>query len=202
MYWDPSLNHKTALYGTGALGPPHLFSTIEAEPHKQLRRALSNAPWTIGQLKNKWESRFDTLITLFIHKMNEHASANRTICISDKVAQFAADVMSMISFGEPFGCVANQRDEKRILENWRQGLPFFGFVSRFRFFRDRVMSVGFLASWFLPTFDQTYGMGWLMGEADRQVTEREKKNAEKEFEGMPDFMQQYGRPSLLFDEIN
>ncbi|CAI6341915.1 unnamed protein product [Periconia digitata] len=189
IYWNPSLNHKTKLYGTGALGPPHLFSTIDGEAHKQLRRALSNAPWTIGQLKNRWESRFDTLITLFIDKMNEHASANRTICISDKVAHFAADVMSMISFGEPFGCVANQRDEKQILENWRKGLPFFGFVARCRFFRDEVMRIGFLASWFLPTFDSKQGMGWLMAEADRQVTQREKRNAEEKFKGMPDFMQ-------------
>jgi hypothetical protein len=33
-------------------------------------------------------------------------------------------------------------------------------------------------------------MGWLMCEADRQVSTREKLNEEKSFEGTPDFMQQ------------
>jgi cytochrome P450 len=190
IYWDQNCNQKTAFYGTGALGPPHLFSTLDGEEHKQLRKALSNAPWTIGQLKNEWEPRFDNRVQLFISKMREHADTNRTVCLSDKVAEFAADIMSMVSFTEPFGCVENQRDEKAILWNWRQGLPFFGLAARFRFFRDTVIKLPMVGSWFLPSFDKEYGNGWLMREADRQVTEREKANAGKEHKGKPDFMQQ------------
>lgn len=94
IYWDPQCNQKSGLYGTGALGPPHLFSTLDGDQHRALRKALSNAPWTIGQLKNTWESRFDDQVTLFVKKMHEHAAAKRTVCISDKVAEFAADIMS------------------------------------------------------------------------------------------------------------
>jgi cytochrome P450 len=190
IYWDPKCNQKSGLYGTGALGPPHLFTTLDAEEHKALRKALNNAPWTIGQLKNTWENRFDDQVSLFVEKMDEHAVAGRSLCLSDKVAEFAADIMSMISFTNPFGCVKNQRDEKDILSNWRKGLDFFGFVGRFRFFREKIIKLPVVGLWFLPAISETSGMGWLMCEADRQVSTREKQIAEKPFEGKPDFMQQ------------
>jgi cytochrome P450 len=190
IYWDPKCNQKSGLYGTGALGPPHLFSTLDGEEHKALRKALSNAPWTIGQLRNTWESRFDDQINLFVKRMSEHAAASRNVCLSDKVAEFAADIMSMISFTNPFGCVDNQRDEKDILSNWRKGLDFFGFVGRFRFFREKIIKLPVVGLWLLPSISNDSGMGWLMCEADRQVSTREKQIAEKPFEGKPDFMQQ------------
>lgn len=198
IYWDPPCNQKAGLYGTGALGPPHLFTTLDGEEHRLLRKALSNAPWTIGQLKNTWEHRFDDQVSLFVEKMHEHASAKRTICLSDKVAEFAADIMSMISFTEPFGCVKNQRDEKDILSNWRKGLTFFGFVGRFRFFREKIVKLPVVGLWFLPAISNDSGMGWLMFEADRQVTGREKQNEQTKFDGQPDFLQQLVfRPPLL-----
>lgn len=190
IYRDPECNTKSGLYGTGALGPPHLFTTLDGDKHRALRKALSNAPWTIGQLKKTWESRFDEQVNLFIEKMHEHAVAQRSVCLSDKVAQFAADIMSMISFTDPFGCVANQRDEKDVLSNWRKGLGFFGFVGRFRFFRENVIKLPVVGLWFLPSVSNESGMGWLMCEADRQVTEREELVKQKGFEGEPDFMQQ------------
>ena len=190
IYWDPQCNQKSGLYGTGALGPPHLFTTLDGDQHRALRKALSNAPWTIGQLKKTWESRFDDQINLFVNKMNEHAAAKRTICLSDKVAEFAADILSMISFTKPFGSVENQRDEKDLLGNWRKGLTFFGFVGRFRFFRERIIKIPRVGLWFLPAVSNDYGMGWLMCEADRQVSAREKQNAEQPFDGRPDFLQQ------------
>ncbi|OAL53260.1 cytochrome P450 [Pyrenochaeta sp. DS3sAY3a] len=189
IYWDPPCNQKAGLYGTGALGPPHLFTTLDGEEHRLLRKALSNAPWTIGQLKNTWEHRFDDQVNLFVDKMHEHAAAKRTICLSDKVAEFAADIMSMISFTEPFGCVKNQRDEKDILSNWRKGLTFFGFVGRFRFFREKIVKLPVVGLWFLPAISNDSGMGWLMCEADRQVTGREKQNEQTKFDGQPDFLQ-------------
>jgi cytochrome P450 len=86
IYWDPKCNQKSGLYGTGALGPPHLFTTLDAEVHKQLRKALSNAPWTIGQLKKTWEPRIDDQVQLFVRKMTEKAEAKEIVCLSDKVA--------------------------------------------------------------------------------------------------------------------
>lgn len=40
IYWDPKCNQKMSLYGTGALGPPHLFTTLDSDEHKALRKAL------------------------------------------------------------------------------------------------------------------------------------------------------------------
>jgi hypothetical protein len=191
IYWDPRCNTKSGIYGTGALGTPqNLFDIIDGEQHKALRKALSNAPWTIGQLKKHWEPRFDDQVHLFIAKMREHAAARRVICLSDKVAEFAADIMSMISFGEAFGCVKNQRDEKRILENWRKGLVLFGLLTRFRFLRDVLIPKTFIGKLILPKAAEEEGMGWLMAEADRQVTERERAMTEDGLEGKKDFMQQ------------
>ena len=118
-----------------------MFTTLDGDQHRALRKALSNAPWTIGPLKNAWESQFDDQVMLFIEKMHEHAAAKRTTCLSDKVAEFAADIMAMISFIHPFGSVENQRDEKDILSNWRKGLTFFGFVGRCRFFREKILKL-------------------------------------------------------------
>jgi hypothetical protein len=44
IYWDPKCNQKSGLYGSGVLGPPHLFTTLDGDVHKSLRKALSNAP--------------------------------------------------------------------------------------------------------------------------------------------------------------
>jgi cytochrome P450 len=134
IYSDPQCNQKSGLYGTGALGPPHLFTTLDGEEHRALRKTLSNTPWTIGPLKNAWEARFDDQVLLFTEKMHEHAAAKRTVCLSDKVAEFAADILATISFTHPFGSVANQRDEKDLLSKWRKGFTIFGFVGRCRFF--------------------------------------------------------------------
>ena len=121
--------------------------------------------------------------------MREHAAANRIVCLSDKVAEFAADIMSMISFTHAFGCVQNQRDEKDILQNWRHGLLWFGFATRFRFFRECIIPLPVVGLWFLPSVSNDRGMGWLMREADRQVTQRERLGDEKP-DGTPDFLQQ------------
>ena len=193
IYRDTKCNRKSNLYGSGVLGPPHLFSTLDGEEHRVLRKALANAPWTVGALKNTWEPRFDDQVNLFVEKMHEHAEAGRAVCLSDKVAEFAADIMSMVSFTTPFGCVERQEDVRDILKNWRLGLSFFGFTSRWRWFRDVVLQLPVAGMWFLPKIESGSGMGWLMYEADRQVSVREEVNAANEkkesAEGRKDFMQ-------------
>ena len=193
IYRDTKCNRKSNLYGSGVLGPPHLFSTLDGEEHRVLRKALANAPWTVGALKNTWEPRFDDQVNLFVEKMHEHAEAGRAVCLSDKVAEFAADIMSMVSFTTPFGCVERQEDVRDILKNWRLGLSFFGFTSRWRRFRDVVLQLPVAGMWFLPKVESGSGMGWLMYEADRQVSVREEVNAANEkkesAEGRKDFMQ-------------
>lgn len=116
IYWDSKCNTKGGLYGSGILGKPNLVTVIDSEEHRALRKALSNGSWGIGQLKRIWEPRFDDQINLFVKRMNEHALAERTVCISDKVGEFALDIMGMVSFSEPFGCVDQQNDVRGILK--------------------------------------------------------------------------------------
>jgi hypothetical protein len=105
--------------------------------------------------------------------------------------EFAADIMTMLSFTNPWGFVKNQRDEKGMLESWRTGLDFFGFAGRFRFFREVIMRIPKLNMWLLPATSDHSGMGFLMSEADREVTLRETdmKSGSTHME-RPDFLQQ------------
>ncbi|OJD40783.1 cytochrome p450 monooxygenase [Diplodia corticola] len=189
IYWDAKCNTKAPLYGTGALGPPHLFTTLDGEEHRALRKALGGSQWTIGGLKNAWEPRIDELVQLFIRRMTERVEKNETVIISDKVAEFAADIMTMLSFSEPWGFVRNSRDERNMLRSWRDGLDFFGFVGRFRWFRDVVMKTRW-GLYFLPTVSDDSGMGFLMSQADKQVSERERRIEDEGFtQQKPDFLQ-------------
>lgn len=106
-------------------------------------------------------------------------------------SEFAADIMSMLSFTQPFGFVENQRDERLILTKWRQGLNYFGFVGRFHFFREHVMKWPYIEPWCLPATTNEQGMGYLMREADRQVTQREKQVEEGTYDDarQPDLLQ-------------
>jgi hypothetical protein len=48
-------------------------------------------------------------------------------------SDFAADIMTILSFTDAWGFVANGRDERGLLESWRLGLDIFGFVGRFAY---------------------------------------------------------------------
>jgi len=97
--------------------------------------------------------------------------------------------MSMVSFSEPWGFVKNERDERGVLTSWRKGLWFFGFAGRFTFFRQYIMSIPGLNLWLLPKTSNESGMGWLMAQADREVTQREKEMREGVYRDRPDYLQ-------------
>lgn len=171
------------------LGPPNLFTIEDGNEHKALRKALGGPQWSFGALKNTWEPRIDSLINLFISKMEEFASRGESVVLCDKVAQFAADVMALVCFGEPWGFVEKSRDEKYILKSFREGLVAFGVVGRWRGLRE-LMKRTPLGSMILPKMTDDHGMGFLLGQADRLVTGREKKIEEEMFsQEKPDFMQ-------------
>lgn len=84
---------------------------------------------------------------------------------------------TLVTFNKTWGFVKKSRDERNLLHSWRHGLIAFGFSTRFRFYRDVILKSP-LRNWFLPSVTNTDGMGHLMGEADRQVTKREKEMSE------------------------
>ncbi|CAG8960190.1 hypothetical protein HYFRA_00010669 [Hymenoscyphus fraxineus] len=196
IYWNPKLNTKGSFYTSGVLGPTNLFTTIDGDDHKALRKALTGpkVPWSTGALKTKWEHRFDYQVTLLISKLRQRAINGDIVSLCDKVAyvlshvrlklsfdilflensEFAADIMTMLTFNEPWGFVENGRDERNLLRSWRNGLAAFGFSTRFRFYRNVILKSP-LGVFFLPRIGNEDGMGYLMGQADKQVTEREKE---------------------------
>ena len=189
IYWDPKHNTKTGLYGTGALGPPNLFTTLDGNEHKALRKALGGPQWSFGALKKIWEPRIDELIRLFTQRMTDFAQRGEPVILSDKVAQFAADVMAMVCFSDTWGFVSNSRDERNILQSFRDSLVFFGFAGRWRGFRETVLKSP-LARYLLPAATDDHGTGYLVGQADQLVTERERRIEKESFsQEKPDFMQ-------------
>ncbi|KAI1859487.1 uncharacterized protein JN550_012005, partial [Neoarthrinium moseri] len=192
IYWDARMNFKSELYGTGALGPPSLFDTRDGKIHQQLRKALGGNQWSIGSLKNFWEPKFDQHISLFLQKMTDIANAKQETILSDRVAEFAADIMTMVSFSEPWGFVRHGRDERGILHSWRLGLPFFGLVGRWRWFRQNIIANPNLAHYLLPAMSDKQGMGYLYAQANREVDHREmrmKAEGESFYMERPDFLQ-------------
>jgi len=190
IYSDPKHNTKAGLYGTGLLGPPNLFSTIDGAEHRALRKVLGGPQWSIGALKTVWEPRIDELVLLLTEKLTELASQKEPVILCDKVAQFAADIMALVCFSEPWGFVANGRDERGILQGFRDGLVMFGFIGRWRGFRETVLKTPVLARFLLPTPSDDKGPGYLVGQADALVTERERRIEEEGFDQeKPDYMQ-------------
>ncbi len=86
IYWDPKCNTKSGFYSTGTLGPPNLFTTLDGNEHRVLRKALGGPQWSFGVLKTVWEPRIDDLLKLFTQKMTEEAEAGNAVVLSDKVA--------------------------------------------------------------------------------------------------------------------
>jgi cytochrome P450 len=188
IYADARNNTKANLYGTGLLGPPHLFSTLKGDDHKALRKALGGPQWSFGVLKNVWEARIDEHIRLFTSKLLNAGRQGKPLVLSDRISQFTADIMTLLSFGEPWGYVENERDERGILKELREVLDFLGFAMRFRFIRETILESP-VAGYLLPSENDPNGYGFLLGQANRLVTERERKMEEKGFSPAKDYLQ-------------
>lgn len=106
--------------------------------------------------------------------------------------------MTMIAFSEPWGFIADKTDQRQILRTWRKGIFSLSFVTRFRWLRDRV-SRAWLGSYFLPKPGDKIGLGYVMGQAEKQLTERERRIEEEMYsQEYPDFMQLSVHLLLLF----
>lgn len=146
--------------------------------------------WSIGSLKKNWEPRIDTLLSLLTTKLAATAGQGEPVPLSDRLPEFAADVLTLVAFSEAWGFVRNGRDEGQLLQSWREGLAFFGFGARSVWFRRNVLASPTLAPWFLPRTSDARGTGFLMKQADRVVTERERRIDEEGFaQDKPDFLQ-------------
>ncbi|KAF2145342.1 uncharacterized protein K452DRAFT_283700 [Aplosporella prunicola CBS 121167] len=189
IYWDKHLNRKANFYGSGALGPPQLFSTLDGEEHRRLRAAFGGQQWTIGSLKNHSEPLIDDLVKLFTKQMTELATTKKEVQLGEWLAWFAADVMSRLAFGEAFGFVESSGDHLKLLDSWRQGLRFFGLASRWTFLNQFVLKLPFVSSLLLPKSDDKGGMGWLMHQATVKVNQRELEVERGTFEGEQDLLQ-------------
>jgi hypothetical protein len=97
--------------------------------------------------------------------------------------------MSMVCFTEPWGFVKNDRDERNMLSGFRKGLEFFGLAARFRFFREQILTLPMIGASLLPSTSNDNGMGWLMAQVDRKVSQREEEMQQGIQRDVPDFLQ-------------
>ncbi|POS78609.1 cytochrome P450 17A1 [Diaporthe helianthi] len=174
IYWNAKCNTKSSTYGHEALGPKSIFQVMDSQEHKELRKALGGAPWGGGLIKKNWEARVDDLIRLFLSNQKQRIETGEPVILSDKVAEFAADVLTTIVFTEPWGFLANDRDERGLIRAWRDGLALFGLSQRWRFLRE-VIFPSPLGPYVLPRESDETGNGWLVSQANREIAERERR---------------------------
>ncbi|KAK0670159.1 cytochrome P450 [Cercophora samala] len=178
IYWSPTHNHKGSLYGTGALGPTSLFSTIPADDHKALRKSLGGAHWSVSYLKTSQEPRIDSLVTSLVNQLSLLPPDHEPFQMGDKLAQFAADVMTLLVFGKPWGFIAHDRDERRLLTAFRESLPMFSFAARCNSFRELILSSARMRGLVMPKVDDKTGSGYLASQAKLAVAQREQEREE------------------------
>lgn len=162
------------MYHHEALGPRAIFQVTDAQEHKELRKAVGGAPWGVGLIKKNWESSVDNLIEMFYSNTKKRADTGEPVILSDKVAEFAADVLTTIVFTEPWGFLANDRDERGLIRAWRDGLALFGLSQRWRFLRE-VIFPSPLGPHLLPRESDETGNGFLVTQANREIAERERR---------------------------
>lgn len=186
IYRDTDCNRKSRVYSE-AFGPPQVFSTRDGYQHKLLRKALATG-WGLSSLLQRWESKIGDYIQLFIRKLRDRAEAGEEICMPDRFSQFTADILTMLSFGEPWGFVQHERDERGLIHAFRSLLDFIATVTRFSFLRDYVMPLPILENLLIPNPQAKSGWGYLIGCARREVAEREEQLRNEIYPENPDFM--------------
>jgi hypothetical protein len=82
IYWDPKCNDKSAMYGHEPLVPTSIFTTIDGQKHKILRKALGGPKWSVGVFKKNWEARVDELTRTW--KTNQLREDTRPIELGNK----------------------------------------------------------------------------------------------------------------------
>lgn len=162
------------MYGHDALGPRSIFQVTDSQEHKELRKALGGAPWGVGLIKKNWEPRVDNLIRMFLSNQQKRAGTGEPVILSNKVAEFAADVLTTVVFTTPWGFLANDRDERGLIRAWREGLALFGLSQRWRFLREVILPSP-LGPKVLPRESDETGNGWLVAQANREIAERERR---------------------------
>ncbi|KAH7416633.1 hypothetical protein BKA64DRAFT_768197, partial [Cadophora sp. MPI-SDFR-AT-0126] len=98
IYRDSGCNRKSKIYSE-ALGPTQIFSTLNAEKHKAIRKALA-AGWGLGSILPIWEDKIRAHISLIVRKMLEHSKARDEVCLPERFSEFTSDIITMICFGE------------------------------------------------------------------------------------------------------
>ncbi|KAK8009452.1 cytochrome P450 [Apiospora marii] len=192
IYWDAACNTKGGIYHHNATGPTSLFTTIGGEDHRKLRKALGGSFWSVSTLRKTWEARIDDLIVNWVANRKKSSEIGRPMVLSNKTSsEFAADVMTTVLFTKGWGFVQNDRDERGMLQAWRDGVGLFGLAIRWRLLRDVILNSK-LKDYILPQLSDDRGNGWLMTQGAREISNRhgqlQKSSMEKgEVNSLPPF---------------
>ncbi|KAK8076972.1 cytochrome P450 [Apiospora saccharicola] len=171
IYWDAACNTKGGIYHHNAIGPTSLFTTIGADDHRKLRKSLGGSFWSVGTLRKSWEGKIDELVVNWVANRKKPSESGQPMVLSNKTSEFAADVMTTVLFTKSWGFVQNDRDERGMLQAWRDGVGLFGLATRWRFMREVILSSK-LKDYLLPKLSDDKGNGWLMGQGAREISNR------------------------------
>lgn len=83
--------------------------------------------------------------------------------------------MTLVSFGEAWGFIKNERDEHGLSAAFNGAIDITDFFCRWTFLRETHQSIPFLMNFLLPSAKDKDGWGYLIGVAHKEVAKREKQ---------------------------
>ncbi|CAG8956308.1 hypothetical protein HYFRA_00003688 [Hymenoscyphus fraxineus] len=206
IYRDPDTNTKSKIYMSKFLGPTQVFCIRDGNRHRAVRKAVSGG-FTIGAIQKTWESKIDGLINLWLQKITAKAKRGEELNMSDRTAQFSADVMTLVSFGQTWGFIENERDERGLITSFRKILDTLAAFCRSSFIRETLAYTPIIMNYLVPDNKETKeGWGFLFGLAIKEVAKREEQLKHGIFPESKDFMQYAmeatldGRPLTLYEK--
>ncbi|KAL0935691.1 cytochrome p450 [Colletotrichum truncatum] len=189
-----SLYTKGDFYATGRITPgvDNVVSMRDEEAHKAMRARMAPAYAAKENEGFSFESGIDRQLMNFIRLIDQHYvstdSEFRPLDLAEKTQFFALDAIGDISFGDPFGFLAEDRDLFRYIEINESSLPVLNVVSVLPWLGRLVHKWPFRLM--MPKENDQVGFGRLMGFAKNYVEMRLQPGAKPQKDMMQTFINQ------------
>ncbi|CAK7271327.1 hypothetical protein SEPCBS119000_004543 [Sporothrix epigloea] len=178
--WAARSNYKRAYWYRGLrmdLNRDSTFSTLDEKVHSSLRSRM--LPGYGGKDVDGLHEAIDDRVAAFVKLLEDkYLSGNptesglsyRTVDFARKVQFFTLDVISMLAFGDAFGCLEADEDVSRYIEVTELMLPYTSTLAVLPWLVDLLQSP-FLHLW-LPNVQNMVGYGKVMSLAKKAVSAR------------------------------
>ncbi|KAK3389959.1 cytochrome P450 [Podospora didyma] len=187
MLTDPDIRRLSAIrspytrgsFYEGSRAVPnkdHILSTMNDQKHKELRRMEHRgyAGLDFGGFEAGLNEMLAAFIELIQRKYISTGIESRPMEFAHRTQFFTLDVISKLAYGQPFGCIAQDRDIFNYIAQTEWALPFvavFTTLPALNTLKDR-----WPLSAFMPHEKDTFGLGCMMGFATKLVDARLSPN--------------------------